>query len=148
MPAKELTLMWEVLGGIKGCGASDERIDGAFYTLSALKGDGDVNSLIAQCREQIKNEKANWPLLTSLGRLEIAAGNWDKAAAAWAKCAAVAKGGSERWWMAKYYEYFSLCRENSGDKQSLLHSIEVTQSSYKDVPVLWQVKFESLKKEL
>ena len=148
-PAKELAMMEALTAGLKSCeGKKDARLAAAFYTLAAMKAQADVNDLIAKCQTDMKEFGQDWGLMAAMGRLEMAANDWDKAAVSWARCSCGVKGGTERWWTAKYYEYFSLSRKAGVNNTELVHSMEVTQNSYKGGPAIWQVKFDDLRKQL
>ena len=52
---------------------------------------------------------------------------------------------SWRWWRAKFYELYCLAQLSPIQKEKVLHTIEVLENSFQNIPPLWAEKLESLK---
>jgi len=96
--------------------------------------DGDVDLL--RCRARLFCEQAKF----------------DKAARLWAKIAKIQKNKlpqadqqSWKWWRAKFYELYCWSKCPQTKKKELLHTIEVLENSFADIPPLWAEKLNSLR---
>ena len=105
---------------------------------STLAGDdaNDVNLL--RCRARLLTEQAKF----------------EDAAAMWAQVAKIRKGESPsaqkrswKWWRAKFYELDCWSKCPQAEKESILHTIDVLEASFTDIPSLWAEKLNSLKQE-
>ena len=92
----------------------------------------------------------NW--LRAKARLLIAQGDYEHSARLWAKIAELRRNDipeqnqkSWSWWQAKFYELDCLAKMPQTNKQNISHTIEVLQSTYRDIPSPWAEKLESLK---
>jgi len=54
---------------------------------------------------------------------------------------------SFRWWRAKYYELLCWSKLPKTEKQQVLHTIEVLENTFNDIPLLWAEKLKSLKQK-
>jgi len=87
-------------------------------------------------------------------RLLAQQGKFDQAARLWAQVAAIRKSRSLsadrqswKWWQARFFELCCRSKCPQTDKGSLLHTIEVLENSFRDIPPLWAQKLNSLKGE-
>jgi tetratricopeptide (TPR) repeat protein len=94
----------------------------------------------------------NVDYLRCRARLLTKQGKFDKAAELWAKIAEIRRGDpapphqrSWKWWRAKFYELHCWSRRPQTDKESLLHTIEVLENSFSDIPPFWAEKLSSLR---
>ncbi|MHC4639197.1 MAG: hypothetical protein ACYTBV_17100 [Planctomycetota bacterium] len=78
-----------------------------------------------------------------------------EAAAYWAKVAKMRTNEtgsadnqrSWKWWRAKFYELYCRYRWPQTDKDSLLHTIEVLENTYSEIPPFWAEELSSLKQQ-
>jgi len=85
-------------------------------------------------------------------RLLGAEGKFDKAAKVW-RCICEAERAesvlsgrrSKRWWRAKFYELYCCAAGVKVKRKDVVHSIEVLESSFVDIPVFWAKKLSLLK---
>ncbi len=54
---------------------------------------------------------------------------------------------SFQWWRAKYYELLCWSKLPKTEKQQVLHTIEVLENTFNDIPLLWAEKLKSLKQK-
>ena len=94
-------------------------------------------------------------LLRCWARLLTKQGNFEKAAGLWAKIsnmqrseAASENQRSWKWWRAKFYELYCCTKIPQTNKKEVLHTIEVLQNSFPDIPALWAQKLSLLKQEI
>lgn len=85
-------------------------------------------------------------------RLLTCLGEYGKAAYLWGRIAGVRKGDMKedglptwKWWRARYFELYCLGEQADCEAESLLHTIEVLESSYSSIPSPWGEKIEILK---
>ncbi|MBN2136172.1 MAG: hypothetical protein JW720_00040 [Sedimentisphaerales bacterium] len=78
-------------------------------------------------------------------------GNFEEAARLWARVAKTEKGLSSppgrrnpQWWRAKYYELYCVSKMPQPPRQEIMHSIEVLQNSFTDIPSFWAEKLRGL----
>ena len=79
---------------------------------------------------------------------------FDRASRLWAQVAEMRKSESPtanqrswKWWRAKFYELDCWAKRPQTQKTSVLHTIEVLENSFHDIPSLWAEKLNSLKHE-
>jgi len=87
-------------------------------------------------------------------RLLSEQGKFDEAARLWAHVAKIRKSEalsanrrSWKWWRAKFYELNCWAKRPRVQKMDVLHTIEVLENSFPDIPPLWAEKLNSLKKQ-
>jgi len=87
-------------------------------------------------------------------RLLSEQGKYKEAAALWTQVAKTRKSQAPptnrqtwQWWRAKFYELDCYLRTPQTSKESVLHAIEVIESSYTDIPALWAEKLNLLKEK-
>ena len=87
-------------------------------------------------------------------RLLARQGKFNKAAGLWAHIGQMRKSQSLsasrrswKWWRAKYYELCCRAKWPTTEKNSLLHTIEVLENSFTDVPALWAKNISLLKQQ-
>ena len=85
-------------------------------------------------------------------RLKAGQAEFGEAAVLWAKVCEMRKSDSmpenERswqWWRAKFYELECLAKEKDESKKQVLHTIEVLENSFTDIPPFWAEKLNILK---
>ncbi|GAI12323.1 unnamed protein product, partial [marine sediment metagenome] len=108
-----------------------------------------LNNLAADARDD------NVDLLRCRARLFCKQAKFDKAARLWAKIAKIQKNKltvanqqSWKWWRAKFYELHCWSKCPQAKKKEVLHTIEVLENSFTDIPPLWAEKLSSLKQEI
>jgi hypothetical protein len=50
-----------------------------------------------------------------------------------------------RWWRAKFFELYCWSKMAGTKKEDLLHTIEILENSYTNIPNLWSEKLNGLK---
>ena len=91
-------------------------------------------------------------LLRCRARLLTAQGKSTEAARLWAQLANMQKIESQqknqqswKWWRAKFYELDCFSKMPQTDNRGILHTIEVLENTYTDIPPLWAEKLNLLK---
>ncbi len=100
----------------------------------------DVNGVdFVRCRARLLDEQ----------------GKFDEAAGLWAQVAEIRKSESLevnqrswKWWRAKFYELCCWAQCPQTRKKDVLHTIEVLESSFANIPALWAGKLNSLKQQI
>jgi len=94
----------------------------------------------------------NEDLIRCQARLAAEQGRFDRAAQLWSEICRMqrnetqsAEGRSRRWWQAKFYELNCLATQQQTNKENILHTIDVLQSGFADIPPLWAKKLGELK---
>jgi len=94
----------------------------------------------------------NVDLVRCRARLLTAQGKFADAARLWAQIAKIRKNESResawrawKWWRAKFYEMDCFAKIPQTEKQDILHTIEVLENSFTDIPPLWAKKLNLLK---
>jgi hypothetical protein len=93
----------------------------------------------------------NLDFLTARARLSTAQGNYPDAAKQWSQICAMLKNEpneppqhSYKWWQAKYFELASSLKIPGANRADSIHSIEVLQSSFDQIPPFWDKKLKAL----
>ena len=86
-------------------------------------------------------------LLTEQGKFKEAAELWTQVANIRKSDAPSAQQRSRKWWRAKFYELNCWAKCPQTQKTSVLHTIEVLENSFHDIPPLWAEKLSSLKQQ-
>jgi hypothetical protein len=104
---------------------------------------------------KLASDGSDVDLLRCRARLLCEQDEFDKAASLWAKIAEIQKNKSPqtnrrepKWWQAKFYELYCLSKCPHAENNDILHSIEVLENSYTDVPLLWAENLKVLKQKL
>jgi hypothetical protein len=84
-------------------------------------------------------------LLTVQGKFAQAARLWAQLAKIYNNNSPEANQRSWRWWRAKFYELDCLAKLPQTEKKDIMHTIEVLESSFTDIPPLWAQKLNLLK---
>ena len=91
-------------------------------------------------------------LLRCQARLLFERAEFDKAAPLWARIAEMQKNQlpqknrqSWKWWRAKYYELYCWAQNQQTKNEEVLHTIEILENSFTDIPSFWAEKLNSLK---
>jgi len=91
-------------------------------------------------------------LLRCRARLLTEQGNFNQASALWAKICQIQKAQlpsanqqSWKWWQAKFYELYCWSKCADTQKEDVLHTIEVLENSFSNIPPLWAEKLNLLK---
>jgi len=116
-----------------------EKLSEAEKLLNNLASDGrdrDVNLL--RCRAR---------LLTEQGRYSEAAGLWTQVAKIRKSETVSTNQRSWKWWRAEFYELYCCAKISQIQKEKVLHTIEVLENSFTDIPSLWAEKLSSLKQQ-
>ena len=111
-----------------------------------------VERMLAGLPDDGKGEDVDF--LRCRARLLAAQGKFKEAGALWASIAKICRGRSfspgERsyqWWRAKFYELYCLSKTPQAKTKDVLHTIEVLESSFAEVPPLWAEKLSLLKQQ-
>ena len=98
------------------------------------------------------NRGDNVDLVRCRARLLATQDKFADAARLWAKIAKIRKNESHesarrtwKWWRAKFYELDCFAKIPQTEKQDILHTIEVLENSFTDIPPLWAEKLNLLK---
>ena len=93
-------------------------------------------------------------LLRCRARLLAKQGKFKEGAELWTQVANIRKSDtpsasqrSWKWWRAKFYELYCWSKCPQIQNASVLHTIEVLENSFSDIPPLWSEKFGSLKQQ-
>jgi hypothetical protein len=104
--------------------------------------------------EEVFKDCKNTDFLRCRGRLLTEQKNYKKAAALWAEICNIRKSQilsenqrSWQWWRAKYFELFCCCNISQSQRENALHTIEVLENSFNNIPQLWADKLMQLKSE-
>jgi len=96
----------------------------------------------------------NVDVIRCRARLSSAQGKFEQAARLWAQVAKIRKSEApqshrrtRKWWRAKYFELYCLAQTPQTEKKAILHTIEVLENSFTDIPPLWAEKLNSLKQQ-
>jgi len=107
--------------------------------LNNMAGDGDANDInLLRCRAR---------LLTAQGKFGKAVKLWDKICEIRKSQLTSANQRSWKWWRAKFYELYCCAKISQTEKEKVLHTIEVLENSFTDIPPLWAEKLSSLKQQ-
>jgi tetratricopeptide (TPR) repeat protein len=116
-----------------------EKLSAVEKLLNILAGDGrddDVDFLRCQAR-----------LFCEQGKFERAAGLWAQVAEMRKNELPSSNQRSWKWWRAKFYELHCFSKLTQTKKEEVLHTIEVLENTFIDIPPLWSEKFSSLKQQ-
>jgi len=123
--------------------------------ISLLAGSNDPQKLarIEQSLDGLpRHGSASLDLLRCQARMLAAQGSFVAAARAWAELARILKNTPDpnkkrswRWWRAKFYEIYCFSMIPQTDSRDVLHTIEVLQNSFADIPPLWAERLDRLK---
>ena len=112
-----------------------------------------VEKLLSSIPQNSNTEDAD--LLRCRARLLTGQGEFEKAGVSWAKICKIriSEAASEsqrswKWWRAKFYELYCCTKITRADKREILHTIEVLQNSFSDIPPLWAEKLSLLKQDI
>jgi hypothetical protein len=107
-----------------------------------------VNSMAKQ------GDASDISLLRCRARLLTAQGKFAEAARLWAQIAKIQQNNTNgayqrtwKWWRAKFYELDCFAKTPQTEKQDILHTIEVLENSFSDIPPLWAEKLDLLKQK-
>lgn len=125
---------------VLAAGKDKEKLSEAEKLLENIRQNIDVNDLdLVRCRAR---------LLNALGKFDEAAGLWAHVAEMRKSESPAANRRSWRWWRAKFYELCCWARCFQTEKKDILHTIEVLENSFADIPALWAERLNSLKKQI
>jgi len=116
-----------------------EKLSAVEKLLNILAGDGrddDVDFLRCQAR-----------LFCEQGKFERAAGLWAQVAEMRKNELPSSNQRSWKWWRAKFYELHCFSKLTQTKKEEVLHTIEVLENSFHDIPPLWAEKLNFLKQQ-
>jgi len=112
----------------------------------------EANKLLNNLAADSKDD--NIDLLRCRARLFSEQGKFEQAAELWAKITKIQKNKlpeadqqSWKWWRAKFYELYCWSKCPQTKKKEILHTIEVLQNSFTDIPPLWAEKLNLLKQQ-
>ena len=112
----------------------------------------EVNKLLDNLGKEGLSE--NVDLLRCRARLLSEQDKFCEAAGLWAQVSKIRKSESHsanqrswKWWRAKFYELHCWAKCPQVKKGSILHTIDVLESSFSNIPPLWAEKISSLKQQ-
>ncbi|UCC21681.1 MAG: hypothetical protein JSW23_07670 [Planctomycetota bacterium] len=136
LPDRQSTLLL-VEACVLAAGKDKQRLSEAEVLLENIGQNSDVN--VVRCR----------------ARLSCKQGKFDEAAGLWAQVAEMRKNESPaanqrswQWWRAKYYELRCWAKCPQTKKTDVLHTIEVLEHRFADLPALWAERLNSRKKQI
>lgn len=110
----------------------------------------EVDTLLKNLAADVGENDADF--LRCRARLFCERTEFDKSASLWAKIAEIQKNTpmqtnqrSRKWWRAKYYELYCLSQYPQMKKEEIVHTIEVLENSFANIPPFWAEKLNSLK---
>jgi hypothetical protein len=118
--------------------ADKEKLSEVEKLLSSLAEDGNDVGLV-RCRAR---------LLAGQGKFEEAGRLWSQICQVRKNETALATRRSWKWWRAKYYQLYCWANCAGTQKKDVLHTIEVLESSFTNIPPLWAEKFGFLKEKM
>ena len=122
---------------VLAAGKDKQRLSEAEVLLENIGQNSDVN--VIRCRARLSCEQ---------GKFDEAAGLWAQAAEMRKSESAAANQRSWKWWRAKFYELCCWAKCPQTKKSDVLHTIEVLENSFADIPALWAERLNSLKKQI
>ena len=137
----------------------DDRESGlllAEISVFAAKKDEEKLSAVEKLLENLSKDgkEADVNLLRCRARLVTEQGRFNQAAELWAKICNIRKNQisaqnqrSWKWWRAKFFETACWARMPQTKKENVLHSIEILENSFSDIPPLWAEKLRSLRQQ-
>ena len=111
------------------------RVDKLLNSLSENTKDNDVDLLRCRARLLTRQEK------------------FHDAAELWAQIAKIKNEATSsnqhswQWWQSKFYELYCWAKCPQTEKKNVLHTIEILESTFTDIPPLWAEKLNSLKQQ-
>jgi len=135
---------------------SQARLYLAEISIFAAVEDKDKLSAVEQILNSFStsNKVDEVDLLRCQARLLTEQSKFDEAAELWTQVANILKNDvssayqrSWKWWRAKFYELDCWAKCPQTQKTSVLHTIEVLENSFHDIPPLWAEKLNSLKQQ-
>jgi len=116
-----------------------EKLSEVKKLLDNITVDGNANDVdVLRCRAR---------LLTEQGKFGKAVKLWDKICEIRKSQLTSANQRSWKWWRAKFYELYCCAKISQTEKEKVLHTIEVLENSFTDIPPLWAEKLSSLKQQ-
>ena len=116
-----------------------EKLAPADKLLNDITQAGDANDLdIIRCRAR---------LLAAQNKFGQAAQLWSKTCETRKNESPSANQRSWKWWQGKFYELDCWMKMPQTKKEDVLHTIEILESSFVDIPPLWAEKLKSLKQQ-
>jgi hypothetical protein len=105
--------------------------------LDKLTGSSEIDDIdFLRCRAR---------LFTEQNKFEEAARLWAGICDIRKNEAAATNQRSWKWWRAKFYELYNWSRLPETKKEDVVHTIEILESSFTEIPVFWAEKLSSLK---
>jgi len=109
----------------------------------------EAESLLSTLAEE--TDAGNVDFLRCRARLLVEQRKFDKAARLWAELCRIRKSElpltnqrSWKWWRAKYYELYCWLKLPQTQKADVVHSIEILENSFRNIPPLWAEKLNLL----
>ncbi|HUV40531.1 MAG TPA: hypothetical protein VMW23_01930 [Sedimentisphaerales bacterium] len=94
-------------------------------------------------------------LMRCRARLLTSQGNFEKACQLWAQLARLHNNPSPtpaqqswKWWRAKFYQIYCWSKLPETESRQVIHTIEVLENSFRNIPSLWAEKLKELKTTL
>ena len=131
-------------------GRQDAAVLYAQAGIFAARGQKDKLDAIDKLLDSLDNDTMD--ASTARARLAAAQGKYEKAAKQWGAICSILKAQpdeppqhSYNWWRAKYFELENSLKMSNASRSDIVHSIEVLQSSFDQIPQFWKKKLDQLK---
>jgi len=111
----------------------------------------EVEKLLGDLSEDVNNVdlvRCRARLLAGKGKFEEAGRLWSQICGTRKNETASATRRSWKWWRAKYYQLYCWANCAGTQKKDVLHTIEVLENSFTNIPTLWTEKFGFLKEKM
>jgi len=116
-------------------------------------GPAEIKNLLNGLQDKSISEDVDF--IRCRARLLGSEDKFNQAAVLWAKICRMRKTDlpqpnkrSWKWWRAKFYELNCASKIQGAKKTDIIHTIDVLESSYPDIPSLWAEKLELLKNNM
>ncbi|UCF44371.1 MAG: hypothetical protein JSV99_05525 [Planctomycetota bacterium] len=125
---------------VLAAGKDKVKLSEAEKLLDNITQNTDVNDVdFVRCRARLLSEQ---------GKFDEAAGLWAQVAEMRENKSTAANQKSWKWWRAKFYELHCWAQCPQTKNKDVLHTIEVLENSFADIPALWTEKLNSLKQQI
>lgn len=121
---------------------------------TAKKDTEKLSQIQMTLEDLIKKDINNVDLLRCRARLLTEQGRFKESAELWAQICKIRKDEtpspnqrSRKWWRAKFYELSCWSRIPKTKKADVVHTIEVLENSFADIPPIWAEKLKLLKQQ-
>ena len=142
-----------------GCLEGPQYRQGSLYLaeVSVFAADKDSEKLseVEKLLSNLAEDGNDVDLVRCRARLLIGQGEFEEAGRLWSQICQVRKNEtasatrrSWKWWRAKYYQLYCWAECAGTQNKDVLHTIEVLENSFTNIPPLWAEKFGFLKEKM